>query len=76
MEHEKPIKALIEMVNCQNSELINGGCDTAPSKRIKNHIVEYHKVTASVAVVKQIGLPVLRDKCRHFNEWLTPLENL
>lgn len=76
LEHDTAIQHLISMVGSQNPELINGGVTTAPSKRILQHIPEYDKVTAGVAVVKQIGLARLRGKCTHFNEWLTQLEQL
>jgi len=76
LEHERPIAALEDMVRGKNPELINDGPDTAPSKRILSKIPEYDKVTAGVSVAAHIGLPVLREKCRHFNDWLTRLEQL
>ena len=33
-------------------------------------------ITAGVAVAGKIGLQTLRQKCRHFNDWLTSLERL
>ncbi len=76
LEHESQIRNLSAMVGNQNPELINDGAMTAPSKRILKEIPEYDKVTAGVAVATKIGLPVLRQKCRHFNEWLSTLELL
>ena len=76
LEHDRQIKNITSMVGQQNPELINDGQETAPSKRILKEIPEYDKATAGVAVVKKIGLQVLREKCRHFNEWLTRLEQL
>ena len=76
LEHDRPINNLIAMVVNQNPELINDDPMTAPSKRILNEIPEYDKVTAGVAVAGKIGLQTLREKCRHFNEWLTTLEQL
>lgn len=76
LEHEVSIQQLIAMVGEQNPELINDGRETAPSKRILKEIPEYDKATAGPAVAKRIGLPKLREKCHHFNEWLTRLENL
>lgn len=75
-EHEKPIRNLIAMVGDQNPELIDDGAETAPSKRILKEIPEYDKVTAGVAVAGGIGLPILRQRCRHFGEWLSGLEQL
>jgi len=76
LEHNGAINNLKEMVDSQNPELINDGPTTAPSKRIIAEIPEYDKVTAGVAVADKIGLQTLRQKCRHFDEWLTRLENL
>lgn len=76
MEHDRAIRNLLNMVDGQNPELINDRPDKAPSKRIIAEIPEYDKVSAGVTVTKKIGLPVLRAKCRHFNEWLTCLESL
>jgi len=64
------------MVNEQNPELIDDGPETAPSKRILREIPEYDKATAGVSVAAHIGLPTLRKKCRHFDEWVTQLESL
>ncbi len=76
LEHSRPIKKLIAMFGDQNPELINDGPNTAPSKQILAEIPEYDKVTAGVEVARQIGLTTLRQKCRHFNDWLTSLEGL
>lgn len=76
LEHDKPIQKLIDMMNGRNPELINDGPETAPSKRILHEIPEYKKATAGPAVAAHIGLAKLRKQCRHFNEWLTCLEQL
>ncbi|WPD22888.1 MAG: DUF4276 family protein [Candidatus Electrothrix scaldis] len=76
LEHDVPIGNLVTMVASQNPELINDGPVTTPSKRILSEIPEYDKVTAGVAVAEKIGLLMLRQKCRHFNDWLTRLERL
>ncbi len=74
LEHAKPISNLIAMVDEKNPELINDGVQTAPSKRILEEIPEYNKVTAGVTVTRAIGLKKLRERCPHFDEWLTLLE--
>jgi hypothetical protein len=77
LEHETPIQNLTDMVVREgNPELINDGPKTAPSKRILKEIPEYNKATSGVAVAEKIGLPTLRQKCRHFDEWVSRLENL
>ena len=76
LEHDKVIQNLVNMVGEQNPELINQGRETAPSKRILKEIPEYDKVTSGVSVAEYIGLDVLRQKCGHFDQWLTKLDRL
>ncbi|MBF0176730.1 MAG: DUF4276 family protein [Magnetococcales bacterium] len=76
LEHKRPIEKLVDMVGNGNPELINDGRETAPSKRIRKEIPEYDKAGSGVLVVEKIGVETLRRKCRHFNDWLTGLENL
>ena len=59
-----------------NSELINNGLDTAPSKRIKKVIKGYSKVLDGITVANRIGLQNMRKMCKHFNSWISFLENL
>jgi hypothetical protein len=56
----------------------NEGYETAPSKRIINEIPEYqdNKVLIGPAVANAIGLPVLREQCAHFDEWMSRIESL
>ncbi len=74
LEHDAAIQRLVNIANKAAPELINDGEETAPSKRILKEIPEYDK--AGVAVVGKIGLPVLREKCPHFDAWVTRLEGL
>ena len=76
IDHEAPIRRIVEMVGERNPELIDDRPETAPSKRILRELPTYDKATAGVSVVEHIGLPRLREKCRHFNDWLTRLESL
>jgi hypothetical protein len=73
---EASIQNLVAMVGDQNPELINDGPETAPSKRIKKELPEYKKAVAGPFVVGKIGLPTLRAKCKHFDEWISRLESL
>jgi hypothetical protein len=59
-------------------EHINDGQETCPSKRIAAKLPEYEglKASAGPIVAEKIGLEFLRSRCRHFNEWLSRLENL
>ena len=61
-----------------NPEEINESPQTAPSKRIIQHLPEYEGQKAQVGpmVAEDIGLHLLRQKCPHFNDWITQLENI
>jgi hypothetical protein len=61
-----------------NPEEINESPQTAPSKRIINHLPNYQGQKAQVGplVAEDIGLNLLRQKCPHFNEWINKLENI
>ena len=51
---------------------------TAPSKRLIQEVPAYKhlKSIAGPAIAARIGLTVLRNRCPHFNEWVTRLEQL
>jgi hypothetical protein len=79
IEHDQAIRRLTEMAQSYASpELINQGKQTAPSKRIIAEIpeYEYQKTSVGPAIAEKIGLPVLRQKCPHFDKWVTLLETL
>ncbi|GAB1395984.1 DUF4276 family protein [Saprospiraceae bacterium] len=65
-------------INGMNPEEINESPQTAPSKRIIQHLPDYEGQKAQVGpmVAQDIGLNLLRQKCPHSNEWITALENL
>ena len=78
-EYDKEIARLIKVADEFDSpEMIDDGTHTAPSKRIIAEIPEYdgRKVSAGPIVAERIGLPALRAKCQHFNDWLDKLESL
>lgn len=72
------IQKLVEMSRGKNPELIDDHPDTAPSKRIIKEIQPYekNKSTSGPSIVGSIGLPRLKEKCKHFGEWITRLEGL
>ena len=55
-------------------EEINDSPATAPSKRIAAIYDAYDKVYHGPLVANRIGLPLLRQACPHFNDWLAKLE--
>ena len=75
-DKEKSIQKLVEMARGGNPELINDQPDTAPSKRIIKEIKVYekNKSTSGPNVVESIGIMRLKEKCRHFSEWIAKLE--
>lgn len=73
------IQRLTSAISCYDSpELVDGGSDTAPSKRIIAEIPQYagRKSSAGPIVTRQIGLPELSSRCEHFRQWLQKLEGL
>lgn len=73
---QSEIARLARTMTGENPELIDDSPNTAPSKRILEIIPEYDKPTGGVLVVQRIGLPGLKQKCRHFNKWVEKLEAL
>ena len=62
----------------ETPELINDSKETAPSKRIIAQFPDYEgaKSTVGPLLAESIGLEVIRNKCPHFNSWLSRLELL
>jgi hypothetical protein len=62
-----------------NPEKINNSPEAAPLKRIikafesKHH---YDKAKSGVSVTGKIGIFALKEKCRHFREWIDCLEKI
>lgn len=78
---EKRCKQLTQALqNVGNPELINNGPTTAPSKRIieaiegdkKTHY-NYNKPKTGKFVTGKIGIDMLRERCKHFNDWIEKL---
>ena len=67
---------LIHEISEENPELIDGSINTAPSKRIIKYLPDYDKVNAGLITAMAIGLSAMRRRCRHFDEWISRLENL
>jgi hypothetical protein len=70
------LKAIADTVN--SPELIDDGLHTAPSKRIIKLFPDYEgaKSVLGPLIAEEIGLTTIRDKCHHFNAWLSRLEQL
>lgn len=57
-------------------EDINNGPSTAPSKRLSEAISGYDKIVYGACLAEEIGLSVIREKCRRFNHWIELLEKI
>ncbi len=57
-------------------EAIDDGHDTCPSRRIAKIVPAYKKRAQGPIITRRIGIEVLRNRCSHFGEWLSRLENL
>jgi hypothetical protein len=69
------IKEILAEYN-DNPEEINDEPGKAPSRRLEALKAGYRKVAMSKAVTAAIGIQLIREKCHHFNNWLTKLESL
>lgn len=59
----------------ETPEHINNSPNTAPSKRILAIYPQYNKVLDGYNVAREIGLDVMRQECKHFNDWLMKIES-
>ncbi|HBK62014.1 MAG TPA: hypothetical protein DD000_00410, partial [Cyanobacteria bacterium UBA11166] len=78
-EYESEIQQLLEICrNFDSPELINDGVTTAPSKRITQVIPVYEgsKTSAAPLIANKIGLRKIRERCPHFDKWISQLETL
>ena len=60
----------------ESPEEINEGENTHPVARLLNIIPEYVKVVFGPLITRRTGLEQIRNKCPHFNSWLSRIENL
>lgn len=57
-------------------EHINNSPNTAPSKRILAICPAYAKPLDGYNIAKNIGIDIMRQQCRHFDEWIERLSQL
>jgi len=61
----------------KSPEHINDGADTHPSAHLLNILnPPYKKVFHGVKVSSIIGIDRIREECKHFDSWLSHIENL
>lgn len=75
-DNDEVIALADDIEGADSPEHINESPITAPSKRILRHCKGYDKPIHGTVVAIDIGLDVIREKCSHFNHWLTKLEGL
>ncbi len=74
----RAVQQLKDSIKGMAPEEINDGPDTSPGKRIIAWIPEYgkRKAQSAVNVLYLTGLGILRERCPHFDEWLSRIERL
>ena len=78
---EKDFKNKAELVSVlthfTNPELINETKETSPSHRLTDVIFNnFKKIKNGPSLAKSIGLDKIRQKSKHFNEWISKLESI
>jgi len=71
---ESKIVSIIE--ECGEPENIDNSPVTAPSKRLESLSHRFKKTTTGIAILKEIGLAAIREKCPIFDGWVTTLESI
>lgn len=71
---ESKIVSIIE--ECGEPENIDNSPVTAPSKRLESLSHRFKKTTTGIAILKEIGLSAIREKCPIFDGWVTTLESI
>lgn len=63
-----------------NPEIVDGGWDTAPSRRIANELAKvsyrYNKPECGAYVAERVGMTALRERCGHFDGWIRRLDKI
>lgn len=76
LDDEKQLEQIQKVIDSyENIEDINGGKETAPSKRLL-HIFNYDKVVDSGLVLEELDVETMRDKCPRFDKWIESLINI
>ncbi|MDQ8192009.1 DUF4276 family protein [Roseibacillus persicicus] len=66
---------LVSISEGKEPEEINELPETAPSKRLLKVFPSFRKTLHGPTAAKRIGLPRIRERCPHFNNWMSQLEN-
>lgn len=75
VDDSKQLDELRQIVDSYpNPEDINGGAETAPSKRLMN-IFPYEKTADGEMILEALSIDEIRQKCPRFNAWIKKLED-
>jgi hypothetical protein len=72
-DHAHQFQAIL--AECGECERIDDHPESAPSKRILKVAPGYDKTVDGLTAATRIGLPVMRERCPHFDTWLKKLES-
>jgi hypothetical protein len=75
-EERNGIERLRDVIGTISPEDVNDGAETAPSKRLSQHVPGYDKTLHGPIVAEDVGLLGLREKCPRFHQWVQKLEAL
>lgn len=70
----KDIQSILE--HYKEPEAINDKPETAPSKQINRLRPGFRKIAMGIEIAEKINIDTMRQKCNHFNDWLTRIEQL
>lgn len=70
----KEARRLVQEVSELAPEEINEGKETHPVARILKYLPAYRKPLHGPLIASRIGLPAIRAKCPHFDQWVRHLE--
>lgn len=72
VEDQAVLVELEKLVSSNDPEAINGGRNTAPSKRLEA-LFPYEKTVDGEIILELVGLEQMRKQCPRFNAWLDAL---
>lgn len=65
-----------ELESFASPEEVDDGPETHPAARIRQLVPGYRKRLHGPIIAARIGLAAIRERCPHFNAWLSQLERL
>ncbi len=74
-DHDVVTSMQADLAQCSEPELVDDGPNTSPSKRIMRHRPGYLKTSDGPTILADIGLPLIRTACPHFDAWLVQVED-